>query len=635
MLLRNLVILILILSFLSAILTGGITWLGQTSLIHLEEERNPISSLIQSITLMRNIQFDYIFSHEPRSLYQWEIIIERAKNESDLLSSTDALTELRIQRIKKSLKNLNNLFESYNTNFQKKRLNASSDEGKKYSLSFPLLNQQILNILDEALLIEKDIENRENIIRNQLSWMMVLSFILFPLITIFSILILYKRIDSSLFRIEKGTRIIGSGDLHYRIAISGNDEFSAFSHSFNKMLDNLQNVITSRDHLHVQVERKNQELSKINEDLIQLNKNLVLLEHDRRTAYEELEKKQRELRKSETALKKAHSIAKLGLWEWDVTGSEIFISEGFNNLLGSLNSDLPPTYIDLYEQIQSGYREVFDNCIFNLINAGELFTLDCWITWKDRSNHAIRIQGDCDYDKSGTISLVNLIFQDITNQKLLEEEIMEASYEKETLLREIHHRVKNNMQIITSMLSMQSRMIQEPTVVSLFIETQNRVRSLALVHELLYQSEKLNKIDYYEYLEKITSYLFDSYQYSPDRINCTIKSDNIELPIDIAVPCSLIITELITNSMKYAFSDGRKGQISIDISYNHESNRYILDYQDNGVGFSPDFDTDASQGFGSSLISGLTRQLSGDILIEKLVSGVHYLISFPKKEKHD
>ncbi|MFH0967198.1 MAG: histidine kinase dimerization/phosphoacceptor domain -containing protein [Methanobacteriota archaeon] len=266
-----------------------------------------------------------------------------------------------------------------------------------------------------------------------------------------------------------------------------------------------------------------------------------------------------------------------------------------------------------------------------LLESGIPFTQEFWITRNDGTKRALRGQGEFDGEElSGHLTL---IVQDITDQKLMEEEILEASLEKEILLREIHHRVKNNMQVISSLLSMQSRTIKEPTVQILFKETQTRVRSLALVHELLYQSDKLNKINYHDYLQKITNYIFNSYNISQGGVTCKIQARGIEIPIDIAVPCSLIITELLTNSLKYAFVDGRKGVIIIDFSCDPATLYYSLDYRDNGLGFPPEYDPKKGSGFGSSLILGLTRQLSGDVQVESGDDGVHYIISFPASDK--
>ena len=139
------------------------------------------------------------------------------------------------------------------------------------------------------------------------------------------------------------------------------------------------------------------------------------------------------------------------------------------------------------------------------------------------------------------------------NRKLLQEEIRAALKEKEMLLKEIHHRVKNNIQVIASLLNMQSRTVEDLNTKEVLREAQNRVKSIALVHEKLYQSKSLDRIDYHDYLQKISRHLYESYGVSQRNITMNIHAENISLHIDKAIPCSLIINELLTNAFKHAF----------------------------------------------------------------------------------
>jgi len=246
-------------------------------------------------------------------------------------------------------------------------------------------------------------------------------------------------------------------------------------------------------------------------------------------------------------------------------------------------------------------------------------------------------------DKDKVLAGSVLIITRITDRKEKEEqlleymgiiesrnnEIQEAYQEKVVLLREMHHRVKNNMQLISSLLSMQSRAIKDPTIQAIFTETQGRVRSLSLVHEQLYQSKNISKIDYYGYLRKITDYYLQSYAIPGRVVRCTINVINVEISIEKAVPLSLIISELLTNSLKYAFIDREKGGIIIDLSFDLKENTYFLDYQDDGKGIDPESKSDEDKGIGSTLIVGLVKQLSGTIKRDNSIPGVHYRIIFP------
>jgi PAS domain S-box-containing protein len=234
------------------------------------------------------------------------------------------------------------------------------------------------------------------------------------------------------------------------------------------------------------------------------------------------------------------------------------------------------------------------------------------------------------YDEDGTAYAVLGVAHDITDRKTMETQIEASLTEKEYLLKEIHHRVKNNLQVISSLLSMQARKATDKREKDTLTESQNRVKSIALVHEKLYQSRSLDRIEYGDYLNKVVTHLFESFNANPAQISWKVSAKDVYVNIEQAVPCSLILNEMITNSLKYAFPEGRKGEISITFAL--EDNKYILDYRDNGVGVPDGAKLERSGSLGMQLINGLTRQLDGTVTVET-VSGVHYTIIFPQKQK--
>lgn len=216
-------------------------------------------------------------------------------------------------------------------------------------------------------------------------------------------------------------------------------------------------------------------------------------------------------------------------------------------------------------------------------------------------------------DNAGNQFLVGLT-RDITERKQAEDKIIASLQEKEILLKEIHHRVKNNLQIISSLLSLQSSELTDDNIIRIFSDSQNRIKSMALVHENLYRSDDLGKVDFNDYLNQLVSYLSQSYGDLSRKIDFKVNSDNVLLNVNTAIPCGMIINELISNSLKYAFPDGRSGKISIDLSSEDDGFRLVV--SDNGVGFKGNLNVKESKTLGYLLIETLVKQIHGRMSLD-------------------
>ncbi len=206
--------------------------------------------------------------------------------------------------------------------------------------------------------------------------------------------------------------------------------------------------------------------------------------------------------------------------------------------------------------------------------------------------------------------------KEVSERKKAEEMINHSLQEKVVLLREIHHRVKNNLQVISSLLNLQSASIDDPKSLEIFRESQSRVRSMALIHEKLYQSKDLNKIEFDEYINTLVRDLFTSYNVDPDKIVLNCNLEGIFLGVDTAILCGLIINELISNSLKYAFPNGKMGEISIGLTKS-TNNGYTLVVRDNGIGFPENIDYRNTDSLGLQLVTTLTDQLGGNISLNR------------------
>jgi two-component sensor histidine kinase len=197
------------------------------------------------------------------------------------------------------------------------------------------------------------------------------------------------------------------------------------------------------------------------------------------------------------------------------------------------------------------------------------------------------------------------------------------------LLKEIHHRVKNNLQVVSSLLDFQSEYIKDQLTLDLFKESQNRVTSMALVHEQLYQSKDLARIDFAEYIRDLTEYLFHSYGANWKAITPKIHVDDVPLSVDTAIPCGLIINELVSNSLKHAFpaAKARSQQGEILVALHSNNAKLTLIVSDNGVGFPKDLDFLNTETLGLRLVNMLNRQLKGTIELDRS-GGTAFKITF-------
>lgn len=204
-----------------------------------------------------------------------------------------------------------------------------------------------------------------------------------------------------------------------------------------------------------------------------------------------------------------------------------------------------------------------------------------------------------------------------TKRKLVKKNIQleKALEEKEMLLKEIHHRVKNNLMVISSLLSLQSRYIKDKKALAVFKESQNRAKSMALIHEKLYRSTDLKRIDFGEYIRTFSAELYHSIVGDPRQVKLELNVEHVMLDINTSIPLGLIVNELITNSMKYAFPPGSKGKIKID--FYPQDDYFILNVSDDGIGIPEEVDVENTKSLGLQLVNSLTEQINGQLTVNR------------------
>ncbi|MBL8132051.1 MAG: PAS domain S-box protein, partial [Anaerolineae bacterium] len=283
------------------------------------------------------------------------------------------------------------------------------------------------------------------------------------------------------------------------------------------------------------------------------------------------------------------------------------------------------------ELLAPGYFEKALSEIGQVLNGQRILDARYEFIAKDGALKIAEISASPVFHGDQIVGAVN-VGRDVTERVQAEERLRASLQEKEFLLKEIHHRVKNNLQIVSSLLSLQSGTIDDPQIRALFRDSQNRVSSMALIHERLYRSDSLAQIDFGTYLRDLTGHLLQSYRAGDTGVRLVIAADDIHLDIDAAIPCGLVVSELVSNALKHGFPNGRRGTISVEMR-NAEDAWYELVVRDDGVGFAPKAGLKPSSSLGLQLISRLTGQLGGRLDYDG-TAGTTVTIRFPKDLAH-
>ncbi|HEX3036851.1 MAG TPA: MEDS domain-containing protein [Thermodesulfobacteriota bacterium] len=336
----------------------------------------------------------------------------------------------------------------------------------------------------------------------------------------------------------------------------------------------------------------------------------------------ERKRSEERVKRSEAQLAEAQQIAHIGSWEWDIESNKVTWSGELYRIFGLKPHEVDITYEGFLERVHTDDRGFVRKKIEKALRGHKSFNFDHRIIRPDGTVRRLYGQGRTIVDEAGNALRMIGTGQDITERKRAEEQLKASLKEKEVLLKEIHHRVKNNLQVISSLLDLQTEYIEDERALKVFSETQNRVRSMALIHEVLYQSEDLSRIDFAEYMRNLGAYLLQSYGVKSNKVKLRMDVDSISLGIDNAIQCGLIINELVSNSIKHAFPGRKKGEIHISFHLNDNGRdasgrSYTLIVGDSGVGFPEDLDFQNTESLGLQIVTTLVKQLKGTIELDR------------------
>ena len=330
--------------------------------------------------------------------------------------------------------------------------------------------------------------------------------------------------------------------------------------------------------------------------------------------------------KSEEQLSLAIEGSGVGLWDWHVLTGETSFNERWAGMLGYTLAELTPVSIKTWVSLCHPDDLARSDELLKLHFSGKLPIYEAETRMKHRDGHWVWVldRGSVvEWDDAGQPARVTGTHLDITDRVRHEEEIVASLKQKESLLREVHHRVRNNMQVILSLLNLQAKKIRDEKFLKIFRENQNRVKAIALVHEELYQSKSLTLVDFRDYLRKLTENLVLTSDARKHQLTIEISAEKIYLPVDMVIPLGLITNELLTNSLKYAFPGHRKGKISIDVQKDHENYRYL--FRDDGAGLPGDvvFDqgtdgNDLAETLGLQLVISMVEQIRGTVKLDRV-----------------
>ncbi len=322
---------------------------------------------------------------------------------------------------------------------------------------------------------------------------------------------------------------------------------------------------------------------------------------------------ERELARTRARLEEAQRMARIGSWELDVKANELVWSDEVYRIFDLDPEVFEPSYEGFLAQVHPEDRDTVKAAYAGSLESGEPYEAlhriklaDGRVEWVEERAQTLLDEAGRPVRSVGTVQLV-------TDRHLTSERLRRALNEREILLREVHHRVKNNLQLVSSLLYFHGRSYEDvPDVARSFAEVGQRLRSMILLHESLYRSQDMSHIAFLDYVRSLAGTVRSSI-YDPDKaVEVLVTGEPVDLPVEVALPCGMIVTELVTNAFKHAFEDAPGGRIEVSVVTDDDGG-LSLAVRDDGIGFPEGFSPERGEGFGWKLVRGLARQVDATL----------------------
>jgi PAS domain S-box-containing protein len=338
------------------------------------------------------------------------------------------------------------------------------------------------------------------------------------------------------------------------------------------------------------------------------------------------QRKAEQIRKSEAKLQEAQHLARLGSWELDMSSGAVNWSPETYRIFGIDEPTGKLPFESFLNLVHPEDRQQVATAVTTSVQKQQTYDLQFRIV--RRAGQLRYVHGRGRYSNGSRQCLAGTIL-DITEEKQIQEALKQSLTEKEVLLKEVHHRVKNNLQVISCLLNMQASSVVEEQAANALKESERRVMAMAAIHERLYGNKRMDRITFQEYAEALTQDLLLTYAPSGSQIDAEYTMAPIELTIEQAIPCGLILNELVTNAIKYAYPAHSEGIIYLHLEQGPEQ-MVRLSVEDHGRGLPPNFDWKKSKSLGVTIVNLLTKQLGGTLKIESSASKTVFSVIFPK-----